>query len=411
VTGMRFGPSIMQQAQQLAAFSEDLPRLTRRCLTPEHRRAGDYILDLMRSAGMRAKFDAIGNVVGRYDASTADAPAVVLGSHLDTVRNAGRYDGLFGILSAIACVRALHAADRRLPFALEVVAFGDEEGVRFGVTMSGSRALAGTFDPAWLNRTDADGVSFADALRRFGGDPDAVPELRRARGEILAYVEAHIEQGPVLLDAGLALGVVTAIAGASRARIRVTGLSGHAGTVPMSGRRDALTAAAEMVLAVEQRCHARAALVGTVGQLTVRDGAANVIPGNVEFTVDVRSGDDSERLDAVTDLRRTCHEIALRRRCEIAWEEYYAAAAAPCNAALQAQLARSIEAHDIAPPSLPSGAGHDAMAMAAVAPMAMLFVRCGNGGISHHPDEILAVEDADIATTVLLHFLEHFQTP
>ncbi len=178
---MRFGPAIMQQAQQLAAFSEDLPRLTRRCLTPEHRRAGEYILDLMRAAGMQAAFDAIGNAVGRYDGSTPGAPAVVLGSHLDTVRNAGRYDGLFGILTAIACVRALHEAGKRLPFAVEVIAFGDEEGVRFGITMSGSRALAGTFDATWLSRTDSDGVTFAEALRRFGGDPDAIPALRRSR--------------------------------------------------------------------------------------------------------------------------------------------------------------------------------------------------------------------------------------
>jgi allantoate deiminase len=365
----------------------------------------------MRTAGMQAEFDAIGNAVGRYEASTAGAPAVLLGSHLDTVRNAGRYDGLFGILSAIACARALHESGKRLPFALEVIAFGDEEGVRFGITMSGSRALAGTFDPAWLSRADSDGVSLADALRQFGGDPDSIPALRRSRTDTLAYVESHIEQGPVLLDAGLAVGIVTAIAGAARARVRVTGLSGHSGTVPMGGRRDALATAAEMILAVERRCSAGGTLVGTVGHLTVRDGAANVIPGHVEFTVDVRSGDDATRLAAVIDVRRACHEIALRRRCEIAWEEYYAAAAAPCNAALQSQLARSVEAHGIAAHTLASGAGHDAMAMAAVAPMAMLFVRCGNGGISHHPDEILAVEDAEVATSVLLHFLEHFQAP
>ena len=408
---MRFGPAIMQQTEQLAAFTEDPPRLTRRCLTPEHRQAGEYILELMRSAGMHAGLDAIGNAVGRYEGSSQQAPAVLLGSHLDTVRNAGRYDGLFGILSAIACVRALHEAGRRLLFALEVVAFGDEEGVRFGITMSGSRALAGTFDLGWLGRTDNEGVSLGDALRRFGGDPEGIPALRRARGDILAYVESHIEQGPVLLDAGLAVGVVTAIAGATRVRVRVAGLSGHAGTVPMSGRRDALAAAAEMVLAVERRCGAGGTLVGTVGQLTVRDGAANVIPGHVEFTLDVRSGNDNVRLEAIAELQRICRHIAARRRCELIWEEYYAAAAAPCDAGLQTQLARSIEAHGIAPRSLPSGAGHDAMAMAAIAPIAMLFVRCGNGGISHHPDEILAVEDAELATAVLLHFLEHLQAP
>jgi len=408
---MRFGPAIMQQAQQLAAFTEDPPRLTRRCLTLEHRQAGEYILELMRSAGMHAGLDAIGNAVGRYEGSTPQAPAVLLGSHLDTVRNAGRYDGLFGILSAIACVRALHEAGRRLPFALEVVAFGDEEGVRFGITMSGSRALAGTFDPAWLDRTDGDGVSLAEALRGFGGDPEGIPALRRARTDILAYVESHIEQGPVLLDAGMALGVVTAIAGATRVRVRVTGLSGHAGTVPMTGRRDALAAAAEMVLAVERRCGAGGTLVGTVGQLMVRNGAANVIPGHVELTLDVRSGNDNVRLEALAELQRICRHIAARRRCELTWEEYYAAAAAPCDAGLQGQLARSIEAHGIVLRSLPSGAGHDAIAMAAAAPIAMLFVRCGNGGISHHPDEILAVEDAELATAVLLHFLEHFQAP
>jgi hydantoinase/carbamoylase family amidase len=405
---MRFGPELLHQHDRLAAISEDAGRLTRAYLTPQHREAGELIAGWMRDAGMEAGFDALGNVVGRYAADDPEAEVVLTGSHMDSVVNAGRYDGLFGVLSPIACVRDLHARGVRLPYTLEVVAFGDEEGVRFGVSMIGSRALAGRFDYGALERRDANGVTLRDALVAFGGDPDAIPTL--ARTGIAAYVESHIEQGPVLLNEGLAVGVVTSIAGGSRIRVRVEGRAGHAGTVPMTGRRDALAAAAEMVLAIERHCAERAdTLVGTVGKLAVAGGGAiNVIPGSVEFTVDLRSGDDAKRRAAVAVVEATCRAIAQRRGVDVAWEPFFELAAAPCDPRLQAQVAASVAAHGVAPRYLPSGAGHDAMEFAAIAPIAMLFVRCGNGGISHHPDETLAVEDAELATSVLLHFLEHF---
>ena len=270
---MRFGPQILARCDALAAISEEPGRLTRRYLTPQHREAGEKIAAWMREAGMEAGFDALGNVVGRYAAGLPDAPVVVTGSHMDTVVDAGRYDGIFGILSPIACVADLHARGRRLPFTLEVVAFGDEEGVRFGVSMLGSRALAGRFDLAALECRDADGVSLRDALCAFGGDPGAIPAL--ARRDIAAYVEAHIEQGPVLQDAGLPVGVVTSIAGGTRLRVRVEGVAGHAGTVPMPARQDALAAAAEMVLAIEDIARKTDGLVATIGQLRVPGGAVH----------------------------------------------------------------------------------------------------------------------------------------
>ncbi len=408
---MRFGDELMRQAQTLAQFTEDPPRVTRTYLSPQHKQAGDYLLGLMRNAGMRADFDVLGNIVGRYEAEDLQAPTVITGSHQDSVRNAGKYDGLFGIISAIACVRDLHERGKRLPYTLEVVGFCDEEGVRFGATLIGSKALAGSFDPAWLDLTDELGVSMRQALVDFGGDPERWHEVDRRGKNVTAYVESHIEQGPVLLNDGLALGVVTAIAGASRLRVTVTGLAGHAGTVPMGSRQDALTAAAEMILAVERCCEGKAGLVGTVGRMTVLPGATNVIPQDVEFTIDVRSGDDVLRDAAVDAFRSAFAEIAQRRKVKVAAAPFYAAKAAPCDASLQQQFAAAIAAQGLSVRYLPSGAGHDAMVFPAVAPMAMLFVRCGNNGISHHPDETMTAEDAELATAALLHFFEHFTPP
>jgi hydantoinase/carbamoylase family amidase len=296
-----------------------------------------------------------------------------------------------------------------LPVAIEVVAFGDEEGVRFGVTLIGSKAMAGAFNPAWLEATDAGGLSMRDALREFGGDPDAVASVDRRGKGVVAFIESHIEQGPVLLNAGLSLGVVTAIAGASRIRCVVTGLAGHAGTVPMSARQDALAAASEMVLALERHCTVQPGLVGTVGRMTVLPGAVNVIPQDVEFTVDLRSGVDATRHAALKALRVEFAAIAARRRVELAFEPFFELTASPCDDHLQRQFSDAIAAQGLPVRHLPSGAGHDAMSFPAVCPIAMLFVRCGNGGISHHPDETMTVEDADIATEVLLRFIERFE--
>jgi allantoate deiminase len=416
---MRFGPALMQQADVLAAFTEDAPRITRIYLSPEHKQAGDYLIGLMREAGMDAGFDVLGNIVGRYTAADSAARIVMTGSHQDSVRNAGKYDGLYGILTAIACVKDLHMRGKRLPYTLEVIGFCDEEGVRFGATLIGSKAMAGAFDPAWLDKTDANGITMREAIRNFGGDPDAWQSLDRRNKNVAVFVESHIEQGPVLLNEHLSVGVVTAIAGATRLRATVTGLAGHAGTVPMGQRQDALTAAAEMILYVEHHCNEQtdaaglggASVVGTVGVIEARPGAVNVIPQDVSFTIDVRSGDDATRRRAVAALRAQFSVIATRRKVEMELTAFYEADAAPCDTALQQQLARAITAQGVAVRHLPSGAGHDAMVFPVVCPTAMLFVRCGNNGISHHPDEIMTAEDADVSTRVLLNFFEHLELP
>jgi hydantoinase/carbamoylase family amidase len=406
---MRFGEELMRQADTLASFSEDAPQITRTYLSAQHKQAGEYLIELMKRAGMGAGFDALGNIVGRYLADDPSAPVVMTGSHQDSVRNAGKYDGLFGIITAIACVKDLHDRGKRLPYTFEIVGFGDEEGVRFGATLIGSKAMAGSFDPAWLDKTDDQGVTMRQALIDFGGNPDAWRDVDRRGKNVVAYVESHIEQGPVLLNDGLPVGVVTAIAGATRLRVRATGLAGHAGTVPMGARRDALTAASEMILAVEKYCESHAGLVGTVGKIAALPGAVNVIPQDVEFTVDVRSGDDAIRRGAAEALQTAFEAIAKRRNVKVATTPFFAANAAPCDPALQKAFADAIAAHGVRVRHLPSGAGHDAMEFPAVAPTAMLFVRCGNNGISHHPDETMTAADAEIATSVFLHFLENYE--
>ena len=405
------GARLMAQADALAAFSEDPPRVTRVFLSPEHRAAGEAIAAWMREAGMRTHFDALGNVVGRYEGTAPGLPAVVSGSHMDSVRNAGRYDGIFGILCPIECVRRLHAQGRRLPFAIEVVAFGDEEGVRFGATLLGSHALAGTFETEWLERKDAAGTPMREALRAFGGDPEGIAGLRRDPASILAFVEVHIEQGPVLLSEDLALGVVTAIAGGSRYAVDLTGLAGHAGTVPMGLRRDALAAAAEMVLAAERIAGAMPGTVATVGRIETRPGAINVIPGDVRFTLDARAGEDGLRKRLEQALLAEFDAIAARRKVQARYTHMLELKAAQCAPWLMRQLGQSLARHGLPVRELPSGAGHDAMAIAPVADIAMLFVRCGNGGISHHPDETMSAADAALATDVLYDFLLHFERP
>ena len=405
---MRFGAEIIARAEELAAITERPGMLARSYLTPEHRQAGERIRAWMREAGMNAEFDALGNVAGRYEGTQAGAAAVLTGSHMDTVIDAGKYDGLFGILAPIACVAAMYREGRRLPFPIEIVAFGDEEGVRFGTSMMGSKALAGKFDARVLDNQDANGVTLRAALGAFGGDAGAVASLRRAPEGIRVYVETHIEQGPVLLNENLPVGVVTSITGAARARVTLRGEEGHAGTVPMALRHDALAAASAMVLAVESHCRASGGrVVGTVGKLAVANGGAiNVIPGRIEFTVDVRSGDDAVRREAVREIEGAFRKIAKAREVALEWTPLQEMSAAPCDAAEQERLAAAIRANGIAVRRLPSGAGHDAMQFAGVAPIAMLFVRCGNGGVSHSPRETLSAEDAEIATAVLLTYLE-----
>ena len=399
---------IMQRCDELARHSELSGGLTRVFLSREHRAASELVLGWMREAGMNARLDDIGNALGRYEGSRAGLPCLMLGSHLDTVRDAGRYDGMLGVITAIECVAALDG--KRLPFAIEVIGFGDEEGVRFGTTMLGSRAIAGAVADAVLKTTDAAGVSIEQALRDFGLDPAGVRRVARRKDEVLAYVELHIEQGPVLEAEGLPVGVVSAINGFSRLKVAMHGLAGHAGTVPMNLRRDALAAAAECVLAVERIARSDAELVGTVGRIEAKPGAINVIPGEVHFTIDFRAPRDALRAQAVDSAKKEVQAIAARRhvRCEIhVLQELGVAACAPW---LMRQLERAVEAEGVKVRRLPSGAGHDGMALKGIADIAMLFVRCKDG-ISHNPAEAISTADAGVGARTLLRFIENFGRP
>ena len=407
---MRFGTELMRQADVLGRFTQDAPRVTRTYLSPQHKQAGEYLIGLMQQAGMTAGFDALGNIVGRYEAASPQAPVVMTGSHQDSVRNAGKYDGLFGILTAIACVGDLHARGKRLPYTLEVVGFGDEEGVRFGSTLLGSRAVAGTFDPAVLAKTDADGMTMRDALTAFGLDPARFATVARRPEQVLAYAELHIEQGPVLEASGLPVGVVTAINGGNRFTMELTGMAGHAGTVPMGLRRDALAAAAECVLAVERIAGSMPDVVGTVGRIDARPGAMNVIPGKVQFSLDVRAPTDDKRHAAVAAMHAECASIAQRRTVGLAITPVWEASTAPCAPALQQQIAAAIEREGIRVHHLPSGAGHDGQAILDIAPIGMLFVRC-EGGISHNPAEAVTLSDVATGTRVLARFILAFTPP
>lgn len=403
------GEGIVGRIHELAAISETPAHLARIFLTREHRVAADLILSWMREAGMSAHLDAIGNVCGRYEGERPGLPCLMLGSHYDTVRDAGKWDGPLGLITAISCVAHLHKSARRLPFAVEVIGFADEEGVRFASTLLGSRAVAGTFDESVLGSKDSAGISMRDALTTFGLDPDHVGAAARARNELLGYVELHIEQGPVLEAQNLPVGVVTAIAGATRLAVSVTGMAGHAGTVPMRLRRDALAGAAECIVAIEEFCKTdEAGLVGTVGYISAQPGATNVIPGQVSFTIDIRAPIDAHRKLAVADIVRQIEAIARRRTLELQIDVTHENRTVPCAPWLTSQVADAIAAEGFRVFELPSGAGHDGMAMIDITDVAMLFVRC-RGGISHHPDEHVETADADAGARVLLRLVENFR--
>ena len=403
----KLGDLIYSRIGELARISDDPDRLTRVYLSPAHKQATGLVARWMREAGMSVRIDATGNVVGRREGSAANAPALLIGSHIDTVRDAGRFDGNLGVLTGIAVVGELAARQVLHPFAIEVVAFGDEEGVRFASTLGGSRALAGTFDPAILGECDEDGVSRRQALVDFGCDPAAIASEARSAATALAYVEVHIEQGPVLEAEDLPVGVVTAISGATRASVEVAGEPGHAGTVPMHGRRDALAAAAQMVLAVEARAKAEPDLVATVGRLSLANPAGNTIAGKVQFSLDVRSPLDAARASAVADIKTAFARIAAQRNVGVAVALTYDAPATPCDAHLMQLLASGIEGSGLRVRQLPSGAGHDAMAFRDRLPVAMLFVRC-RGGISHNPAEHATAADIEVAARVLLAFVDSY---
>jgi allantoate deiminase len=394
----------------LGALSDEPDRLTRLFLSPAHRRAVDLVSGWMKKAGLDVRVDPLLTVHGLRPAATAgprSGKRLMVGSHIDTVVDAGIYDGALGVVAGILAADELRRRDIGLPFALEVLAFGDEEGVRFPNTLTSSRAVAGTFDPAVLNAEDHDRVTLRAALTASGGDPGRIAGEACRPDQVLGYVEVHIEQGPVLDAAGEPLAVVAAIAGQGRYRVIVTGEAAHAGTVPMNLRRDALAAAAEMVLAVEATARAGdTSLVATVGRLLARPGAVNVIAGTAEFSLDLRAADDADRRQATAVLRAAFDAIASRRGVSVRVESGHDRPVTLAGAGLKSAIAAAIAAvTGRAPRQMMSGAGHDGQAMADLTEIGMIFVRCRDG-ISHSPREHAAPADMGLAIEALIGTIE-----
>ena len=398
-----YAAAVLRRCDELAAFSEEEDRLTRRFATPALGRAGEAVRRWMEAAGLAVRRDAIGNVIGRLGENARRT--LLIGSHLDTVRDAGRYDGMLGVLVAIGCLERLRDEGLSLPYAVEVLAFADEEGVRYGTRYLGSGVVAGRFDPADLDRRDSGGVTLADAVSEFGGDPDGLAEAHLEPADLIGYYEVHIEQGPVLEAGGVPLGVVTAIAGQTGGRVVFNGEAGHAGTVPMALRRDALGATAEFVTAVETVARGEDGVVATVGELEVQDGARNVIPGRVVLSLDVRHADDAVRRSVLTRLHERAVSIAETRGVAFGWQVGPGTPSVGCSAELTELVAEAVVSCGHPVLRLTSGAGHDAAMLATITPVAMLFVRCA-GGVSHNPAESVTVDDVAAAIDVTTRFLE-----
>ncbi|RVT89178.1 allantoate amidohydrolase [Sphingomonas crocodyli] len=386
----------------VAPYSDSTDGLFRAYLTPAHAASLDRLGGWMAEAGMSVRLDPAANLIGRYEGSDPDAPALLIGSHIDSVRDAGRYDGPLGIMLGVEAVAAL--GGRRLPFPIEVIAFGDEEGSRFPASMLCSRAVAGTLEAGAVDVADRDGVGLIDAISTF---PDTSGDFYSSRYKsALAFLEPHIEQGPVLEAEGLALGVVSGIAAQLRYQVRISGKAGHAGTNAMHLRRDALTGAAEAVLAVERIAReAGGDVVATVGRMAVGPGAVNVVPGEVEFSIDVRSGDEALRDFTAQRIGTAIEAICGDRGLGLTIEQVQDLGASPCDPKLTALLEAALVEAGHPARTLVSGAGHDTMVMASLCPTAMLFIRC-EGGVSHNPVEAVTAEDADAALQVIRRFID-----
>jgi hydantoinase/carbamoylase family amidase len=402
------GARLLDLADDFARISDDADVLTLAYATAAHTRARGWLLDLMRGCGCdEVRVDAVGNVRGHYHAASGPgAKRLLTGSHYDTVRNGGRYDGRLGILAPLLAVEAMATRGERPPFEIVVIAFADEEGLRFGNTFLGSSAVAGCFDTDVLDKTDAAGISLREAMSESGLRPEAIPDAAIDPASIDGFVEIHIEQGPVLLERGLALGVVTAINGAVRLMLDLRGRAAHAGTTPMTMRRDAACAAAEIVLAIEARCRSVPDLVGTAGIVRTEAGSVNTVPGQATVSVDIRAPQDDVRDSAVADVLGAAQEICTRRGVTLQVRPLLKMPATAASPRLSAVWRRALGELQAPAFELPSGAGHDAMCMARCCEQAMLFVRCGNDGISHSPDESLAAEDAGLAVRACLAFFD-----
>lgn len=394
--------SILERCEALARITDEPGRITRGFLSPAMAEVTTLVARWMEEAGLQTELDFVGNLIGTYPCTDDDAPVLVLGSHLDTVSDAGRYDGILGVLLALAAVEALKGAP--LPFALELVAFADEEGLRYGVPFLGSRAMIGALDPAWLRRRDREGVTMADAIKAYGGDPTEV-RCRYAGRRMIGFVEAHIEQGPTLEQRGLPLGILEALSGACWMRIRFDGRAGHAGTTPMALRRDPVPAAAEMVLAVEHLALREPGLVATVGKMRPSPGASNVIAGSVEMSLDIRHPDDRCLARSIESLLDSCRGIARSRDLQLHHEVLHRQRGVEADARVSALLRETAIAVGVETGELVLGAGHDSLIMARIMPMAMLLLR-SPGGVSHHPDEVVLPGDVGDAFDVLHAFIQ-----
>ena len=410
------GNLVLDWAERLAQHSDpgfaERGQLTVTYLTDAHRAVAQRLAHWMRAdCGFdEVAIDAVGNVVGVYHGSDPAAPRLLTGSHYDTVRNGGKYDGRLGILVPMACVQALHAAGRRLPYGIEVVGFSEEEGQRYKATFLGSGALVGQFNPAWLDQRDADGITMREAMQHAGLCLDDIPKLKRDPARYRGFVEVHIEQGPVLNALDLPLGVVTSINGSRRFLVEVQGMASHAGTTPMGQRRDAACAAAELALYLEQRASSVPDVVGTMGQLQVPDGSINVVPGRCRFSLDIRATTDAARDACVADVLATLQAICQRRGLRHSVEETMAASAAPSHPDWQRRWEAAVTAQGLPVFRMPSGAGHDAMKLHEVMPQAMLFVRGLNAGISHNPLEASTNHDTELCVRAFAHLLDQLAT-
>jgi hydantoinase/carbamoylase family amidase len=395
----------------LALISADEGKLTRLYLTPEHKRAAVLVGEWMRRAGLSVRMDAVGTMHGLRPAGK-DGPRaskrLLLGSHIDTVVDGGKYDGNMGVVIAIIAAEELAARGVELPFELEVLAFGDEEGVRYPKTLISSSTIAGAVDASVLDMKDQTGMTMRDALAEFGADASHLTAEAYLRANVMGYLEVHIEQGPILDQANEPLGVVTAIAGQGRYRIHIHGEAGHAGTVPMAIRHDALAGAAEIITLVEDvaRKGAKANLVATVGDIRAMPGASNVIPGAADFSLDVRAADDATRTAAATEIRQRGRQIGARRGVVFGMETVHEKPVAVCAPRLRRAISAGIQqVTGKAPRELMSGAGHDGQAMVKLTDIGMIFVRC-RAGISHNPLEYVTPDDMGLATEALIRTIE-----
>jgi allantoate deiminase len=402
---------VMRRCDELADCTDRPGEITRLFCSPAMRAAHQRLRGWMPSAGLQCRLDPAGNLIGRLEPQAAvrsgevpeatRAPAVLIGSHLDSVVRAGRYDGPLGVLLGLAATEIVATERIELPWAIEVIAFCEEEGVRYELPYFGSRALVGEIPTEWLARPDAEGIPLADALRSFGGDPDRLDQCVYRPEQVVAFIEPHIEQGPTLEERSLPVGVVSGIVGQTRASLRWIGRAGHAGTVPMASRRDALAGAAEWIVAVDALAAETPGLVATVGRVEVGPNVGNVIPGEVRLRLDLRHADDERRTAAYRQLIGRAEAIAARRRLELAIEWVQAEGRTEfCPASIEV-LEQAVATCGVQPLRLASGAGHDALVMARHFPTAMLFVRCA-GGVSHHPDEAVAEADVRLALDVLV---------